>query len=87
MIRVLLIQFFLFFLPFAIYAGYLVIARKQRLSRGLLAIMPVTRLIIAGIGLVIIGLIVLATYGGSDPGGTYTPAVLKDGKIVPGHID
>lgn len=87
MIRVLLIQLSLFFLPFAIYAGYLVVARKQQLSKGLLAVMPVAQLTIAGMGLVIIGLIVLATFGGSDPGGTYTPAILKDGKIVPGHID
>lgn len=87
MIRVVIIELLLFLLPFMISAAYHVLVRKHPFSGALLKIMSVMKLAIAGLILVIIGLLLLAQFGGSDRDGVYTPAVYKDGRIIPGRID
>ena len=46
---------------------------------------PWFRLLFAGIGLMIIGLLVAAFTGGMNPEGRYQPPYAKDGEIVPGR--
>jgi hypothetical protein len=82
-----LIEILLFLAPFAGYAIYLFAterdAREQAHWR---------RDVLAGLGfagclLVIASLIAFAHFGGSPPGGTYTPAHLGgNGTLVPGQI-
>ncbi len=47
---------------------------------------PWFRLILAGLGLMIVGLVVTAVTGGMSPEGTYQTPYAKDGKIVPGRM-
>ena len=47
---------------------------------------PWFRLIIAGLGLMAIGLTATAFLGGAAPGGQYQAPYLIDGKIIPGQM-
>ena len=47
---------------------------------------PWFRLLIAGLGLMALGLAITATTGGTTPGGKYISPYLKDGEIVPGQM-
>lgn len=47
---------------------------------------PWFRLIFAGLGLMIIGLVVTAITGGMSPDGQYQAPYTKDGEIVPGRM-
>ncbi|HXY89175.1 MAG TPA: DUF6111 family protein [Xanthobacteraceae bacterium] len=81
-----LIEIFLFLLPFALYAIYLFATErdareKEHWRRDVLAGLGV-----AGCLLVIASLIAFAHFGGAPPGGTYTPAHIDSGKLVPGQI-
>ncbi|HLL26943.1 MAG TPA: DUF6111 family protein [Xanthobacteraceae bacterium] len=81
-----LTEILLFFAPFAIYAIYLFATdhdarEKEHWRRDVLAALAV-----AGCLLVIASLVLLAHFGGSPPGGTYTPAHIDNGKLVPGQI-
>ena len=87
MIRVLVIQLLLFALPFALYAGYLVLVRGEPATGELWPMMPRVQLTVAGLILTIAGLLALATFSGGDPEGTYRPAIYKDGEIQPGGIE
>ncbi len=87
MIRVVIIEILLFLLPFAVSAAYQVLVRKHPFSSALLKVMSVMKLAVIGLVLAIVGLILLAQFGGADRDGVYTPAIYKDGKIIPGHID
>ena len=48
---------------------------------------PLIWLFIAGAVLVIVTLVAFGSTSGGKPGQHYVPPVMKDGKIVPGHID
>lgn len=47
---------------------------------------PWFRLILAGLGLMIIGLAITAITGGTAPDGDYQAPYMKDGEIVPGQM-
>lgn len=47
---------------------------------------PWLKLIAAGVILMSVGLVTFNQMDGEKPGGTYHPPVLKDGRIVPGHV-
>lgn len=82
MLRAVLIELALFLTPFALY--YLLVKRARR---GEQITTPWLYLSLAGLLVAGSALVWYALTHGSDPTGQYTPAVLKDGKIVPGHID
>ena len=81
--RGVLLHLALFFLPFAAYALYLLLARTgTRFVDG-----PMARLTLIGLGLVIASLIALAAFTGADPDKTYIPPSYEDGEIRPGRFD
>lgn len=47
---------------------------------------PWFRLLIAGLGFMVLGLAITAVIGGTTPGGTYKSPYLKDGEIIPGQM-
>ena len=47
---------------------------------------PWFRLLIAGLGLMVLSLTTAAILGGSAPGGQYKAPYLMDGKIIPGKV-
>jgi 4-amino-4-deoxy-L-arabinose transferase-like glycosyltransferase len=70
-------------LPAAAYAGWILIAKRQKIS---MQDGPWFWLIVAGFALMAGGLVFLALSGGSEPGGTYYPSYIKDGKVIPGEF-
>jgi hypothetical protein len=86
MARTVLIETLLFLAPFAIYA--LVLSATQRDARESehWPARMLASLAIAGGLLVIAGLIWFAHFGGAPTTGTYVPAHIEDGRLVPGRI-
>ena len=86
MIRPVLTELVLFFIPFALYALFLwATIRGGVLNRANWPLEHVLWLLIAAFVLVIGSFIVLAQWGGAPPGSTYIPAHVEDGKFVPGQ--
>jgi hypothetical protein len=87
MIRVLAFNAVFFVLPFAIYAAWLAIARggaggpADWTGRRILALSA------GGLVLMAVAMVAFGAFRGAPPGGTYKPATIEDGRIVPGHID
>jgi hypothetical protein len=84
MIRVIVENVVLFFLPAAIYVAYVYLTRTDT-RKGLLDEAPVIWLVVAGTALVVIVLVTFGSTSGGRPDQVYQPPVLKDGKIIPGH--
>lgn len=70
-------------LPAAIYFGWVLIAKGKKIS---LRDGPWFGLIVAGFALMASVLVYTALTGGSEPGGTYYPSYVEDGKVVPGEF-
>ena len=88
MIRIVAENILLFLLPTIVYVAYVYMTREEKPGAArVLDDAPLIWLFVAG---AIIVLAVLVTFGsrtGGIPGQTYTPPVLKDGRIEPGHLD
>ena len=87
MVRPVLTELLLFFVPFALYALYLWATKRGSVTAlGNWPLPHVLYLLGAAFLLVIVGFFVLAQWGGAPPGSTYIPAHVEDGKLVPGKI-
>ena len=101
MLRIALIDIFLFALPFLLYAAYMVSVKGVAAASvwqgapilwllaagcGLLLVTMAT-LIRAGCGLLLVAMAMLIQFSGGNPGGVYHPPTVKDGVIKPGEID
>lgn len=84
--RTILIQALLFLAPFAVYALVLAAGRKSVQEPENWPLKIVLTLATAGCVLVILGLVVLAQFGGAPTTGVYEPARYEDGKLIPGRI-
>ena len=87
MIRFVFVHFLLFALPFILYLGYVRMTRAQREPGNVWKGAPLFGLLLAGLALMAVGFISLSVFTGSDTGGTYHPAQLRDGKLIPGYIE
>jgi hypothetical protein len=85
MIRPALTEIGLFLTPFVLYAVFLLATNTAVLQRKSWAPRRLTTLLIAGLVLMISGLVALAEFSGAPPGSTYVPAHIEDGKFVPGR--
>ncbi len=70
-------------LPAAVYFGWVLIAKRKKIS---LQDGPWFWLMVAGFALMAGVLSYLALTGGSEPGRTYYPSHMEDGKVVPGEF-
>lgn len=86
MIRVALFELMLFSLPFIVYFGYLYLRREQEEMEGFWHDVPLFYLTLAGCALIALGFIGFASFSGAPTDAEYTPAVIQDGKIVPGEL-
>ena len=90
MLRTTLIHILILLAPSILYIAFLLLSRRLRLSRSqaaeTLRQMPWVRLLGSGLVLTAASLVVWAMTGGSDPEGTYVPAHVVDGEIVPGEV-
>ena len=85
MIRIVIENIVLFFLPAAIYVAYVVLTRddpRQTLFDGL----PLVWLVAAGSAMVVVVLVAFGSSGGGRPDQHYEPPTMKNGRIEPGHI-
>lgn len=83
MIRTTIIRLFLFALPFALYALYLMLPGTRRPDEN----HPWTPLIIAGLVLVASSFLVWGVTGGGPATGNYVAPHLEHDKVVPGHVE
>lgn len=83
MFRIVLTYLVLFFLPFLLYALLLYIKRRTGVE---VERHPIAWLVVAGFLIAIVGGALIGLLDGSKAGSAYTPAVLQNGKIVPGRF-
>ena len=90
MLRTTLIHILILLAPTILYFAFLILTRRLQLSRSTAAAqlrkVPWVRLLGSGMILTASSLVVWALLGGSDPEGTYVPARIVDGEIVPGEV-
>jgi hypothetical protein len=87
MIRVVVENIVLFFLPMAIYVTYILLTRRTDAKGGLLDDAPLVWLMFAGTVVVLVVLIAFGSTSGGKPGQVYTPPSLnKDGQVEPGVL-
>ena len=88
MIRIVIENILLFLLPTVIYVAYIYLTREEKPEAArVLDDAPLVWLFMAGAVLMVVTLVTFGSMTGGKPGQTYTPPVLEDGRIVPGHID
>lgn len=86
MIRMVIENVLLFFLPTAAYLAYVYLARKDDgPGKVLLDDAPLVWLSISGAVLVVAAIIAFGSTSGGQPGDGYAPPGMKDGKLVHGH--
>jgi cytochrome c biogenesis factor len=85
--RYLVLDALAFLLPFAAYAVWLMVTRGSLRNVEDWQARTIAVLAIAGAALLLVALVTFTSYRVIPPGGTYTPAHMENGKIVPGHID
>ncbi len=85
MIRIVIENIALFFLPTAVYVLIMVLAKRSS-KAALIEGAPWFSLILAGTAMIIVVLVATGSQSGGKPGQQYQPAQIKDGRIVPGSI-
>ena len=84
MIRQAATEIGIFLIPFAVYALFLIASRSGLLVQTSWPFHLLARLVLASLLLVIVSLIMLASFSGAPPNSTYVPAHVENGKLVPG---
>jgi H+/Cl- antiporter ClcA len=84
-LRLALIEIGLFLAPFAIYAAWLWFSKGSAARRNWTS-GPLFAMTLAGLVLVIVGFVLLASFGSSERG-AYRPAEVRDGVLVPGRFE
>jgi Family of unknown function (DUF6111) len=88
MIRIVIENILLFLLPTVIYVAYVYMTRDEKPGASrVLDDAPLIWLFVAGAVLMLVTLITFGSMTGGNPGQKYTPPILKDGRIEPGHVD
>jgi hypothetical protein len=88
MIRIIAENILLFLLPTIVYVAYVYMTREEK--PGAMRVLddaPLVWLFVAGAVLVVATLASFGSLTGGKPGQVYTPPVLKDGRIEPGHLE
>lgn len=86
MLRIVAFHLFLFLLPGLAYGFWLYVTRR-RVGQQQWDDAPRGTLAIAGAALVVLSLVVFASFEGTQSNGVYKPAEFRDGKLVPGRFE
>ncbi len=87
MLRFIAFDAVFFLLPFAIYALWLIFTRRTLRNISDWQISTIAYLALAGAVLMVLVIVGFVHFDTDAPGGTYVPAHLENGKIVPGHFE
>ncbi len=88
MIRVVIENVLLFLLPTLVYIAYVYMTRDEKPGAArVLDDAPLGWLFATGAALMLLTLVIFGSMSGGKPEQHYTPPVLKDGRIEPGHVD
>jgi Family of unknown function (DUF6111) len=87
MIRIILVNLLLLLLPMVVYFSYVYFRRQGEPNDEIVANAPIFWLLAGGAGMMLIVLVVLGQWESGDPSGRYVPPQVKDGIVVPGHIE
>ncbi len=87
MARIVLINLFMFALPFLVYGAYVYLVRRGQDRDSIWRGAPINWLVVAGLVLALGTLASLVTFSGSGTEGTYQPPRFEDGVIKPGRVD
>ena len=85
MVRPVATELMLFFTPFALYALFLWVTKRDVLDLANWPLTHVLYLLVAALLIVIAGFFALAQWDGAPPGSTYVPAHIENGRLVPGE--
>lgn len=86
--RIFWLEILLVFTPFLLYRLYVAFVVKRKVETGgTYNEVPLATLFVVGLALAIISFVIIGIVGERETGGDYTPATLKDGEIIPPHID
>ncbi len=86
MIRLIALDIVLFLAPFAAYALYLLFTSRTVGAPEEWTLKVIGWLGLAGAGLIVVVMLVFIHFDAPAPGGTYVPAHMEDGVLVPGQI-
>jgi len=76
-----------FLLPFAAYALWLMVTRRTVRNADDWQVRTLGFLALSGALLMVVALVAFVHFDAEAPGGSYVPAHIENGVIVPGHID
>jgi Family of unknown function (DUF6111) len=87
MIRVVLVNLLLVMFPILLYFSYVYLRRQGRPDEQILSDAPIFWLLAAGVALMLASLILFGQWEGGAPGKHYVPPRMKDGVVIPGHVE
>ena len=87
MARLLAYNLVFFLLPFALYGTYIVLTRRSLGTSSDWSVRVFGWLLLTGAGVMLLGLVIITTFGGAAPDLDYRRAILRDGEIVPGGFE
>ena len=86
MVRFVAFDAIFFLLPFVAYGLWLLVTRRSLGGVAEWEVRTISLLSLAGAVLMIASVLIFIQFDRDPPGGTYVPAHMEDGKIVPGRI-
>lgn len=86
MLRAALEPIAFFLTPFVVFALYLVLRARYPLATEHWPKSRVATLTLIGLGVAVLGMALLASFAPRGQG-TYVPARIENGKLIPGHIE
>lgn len=87
MIRIILVNLLFLLLPLIIYFAYVLLRQGAEPDDGILTNAPIFWLLAAGVGLMLMAIVILGRWEGGEPGKTYVPPQFRDGVVIPGHYE
>jgi hypothetical protein len=84
MIRTVLTEIGIFLVPFAVYAIFLIATRSGVTLPASWPLHMIAKLTLVALVMVIVSFVALAELTGAPPNSTYVPALIENGRLVPG---
>jgi magnesium-transporting ATPase (P-type) len=87
MIRIILVNLLFLFFPALLYFSYVYLRQKEKPNEEILSNAPIFWLFAAGVLLMLASIIIFGHWEGGPIGKRYVPPQVKDGVVIPGHVE